>query len=83
MLVDNCMLRRILKFKRYEMMGSWGMLHKEELHYSLSSPDTVNPLMFRSFVLVQLLYSISNLYSVFMIHNLLICCFDRGILGHL
>jgi hypothetical protein len=42
-LVDNCMLRRILKFRRKEVMGGWGALHKEELHYSLSSPDTVKP----------------------------------------
>jgi hypothetical protein len=57
-------------------MGGWGTLHKEELRYSLSSSDTVNPLVFGSFVLAQLLYSISNLYSVFMIQNLLFCCFD-------
>lgn len=65
------------------MIGGFGMLHKEELHYSLSSPDTVNPLIFGSFVLAGLLYSINNLYSMFTIQNLLICCFDRGILGHL
>ena len=58
------------------MLGGWGTLHKEELHYSLSLPDTGNRLIFGIFVLAHLLYSISNLYSLFMIQNLLICCFD-------
>jgi hypothetical protein len=63
--------------------GGWGILHKVMLHYPLSSPDTVNPLIFGSFVLAQFLYSISNFYSVFTIQILLICCLDRVILDHL
>ena len=49
------------------------MLHKEELHNSLSSPDTANLLIIVSFVLAQLLCSISNLYSIGSVSSPFVC----------